>query len=191
MKRKKLFLTIFLSFYLITSCKTERIYKELFELSENDFKEYPIWENCTFNGIVKMNNDSNVGINTFTPFKQKKLNELDSGYYLVKTKFIFADSSEYTGYIIPKSGKIDSLKIGKIEPTIFYKNQKLTFWKGILGINSIEINEFYEKAGKSKSEIFPIKFFTNSELTGTVMKGNIPGIGYCEDYNCESIKFEK
>ena len=181
---------MFLSFYLITGCKTDRICKDLFELSENDFKEYSIWENCTFNGIVKMNNDSNFGINTFTPFKLKKLKELDNGYYLVKTKFIFADLSEYTGYIIPKRGKIDSLKIGKIEPTIFYKNQKMTFWKGILGIDSLEINEFYEKVGKSKSEIFPIKFITNSELTETLVKGNIHGIGYCEDYNCESIKFE-
>ena len=47
-----------------------------------------------------------------------------------------------------------------------------------------------KKVGKSKSEIFPIKFITNSKLTETVIKGNIPGIGYCEDYNCESIKFE-
>lgn len=191
MNEKLIYYFLIFSLTFLFSCKTEKTYKESFEISESDFQNYPIWENCIFNGLAAINNNSNITESTFTPYLKKELINPEHGFYYVKAKFRFADLTEYNGFLIPIHGIVDSSKIGNMEPTIFYNGSKLTFWKGVLSIDSLELNDFYERVKKTKSDIFPITFFVDSTIMGKKIEGMIPGIGHCIDYNCDTIRFKK
>jgi hypothetical protein len=191
MQKILIYISLICNLTFICSCKVERKYKESFELAECDFQEYPIWENCIFNGLTKMHYKSNITESTFTPYLDKELIKLEFGFFYVKAKFRFADLSEYNGYLIPVKDNFDSTLIRKMEPTIFYHGRKLTFWKGIISVDSLVLKEFYENTHKTKAEIFPITFIVDTTLLGRKYEGKIPGIGYCIDNNCDSIRFNQ
>ncbi|MCZ4696505.1 hypothetical protein DWB61_17795 [Ancylomarina euxinus] len=184
-----IYLCLLNTLILINSCKQERVYKESIELNESDFQNYPIWQNCIYNGLVQMNNDLNITPETYTPYLNNEIINPEQGLYYTKAIFRFNDLTEYNGYVIPIQGKVDSSTIGNLEPTIFCNNKRLTFWNGILTVDSLDLKEFYETIGKSKEEVFPIIFSVDNKIIGRKINGVISGIGYCIDYNCDTIRY--
>ena len=181
----------FLHFCLLTlvlvSCKETKNCKPSFELTESDFENNPIWENCIT--IEKYQETGTT--DTFGPILDKAPVNPKNGYYLVLTNFEFADKSKYKGYVSPQMGRFDSTKIGSLTPTIFVNNKRLSLWTGVIGLDSLYLMEFYQTIGKKRHDVFPIVFYVDPKLQSGMQTGTINGIGYCSDLKCDSIKFIK
>jgi hypothetical protein len=174
---------------LFYNCRNENSNRHIFELSINDFEKYPIWENCIFNGLAHANNDLNITESTFCPYIEKK--PIDpNGYYLVKTFFKLADSSILQGYSINlRLNELPSVK--NSQPVIIINNNfHISFWKGILGCDSLMLEDFYQCMNKGKNEIFPIIFYTSNQYSKS-LKGTITGFSFCADFNCDTVKYSK
>jgi hypothetical protein len=169
------------------SCKETKNCKPSFELTESDFENNPIWENCIT--IEKYQETGTT--DTFGPILDKAPVNPKNGYYLVLTNFEFADKSKYKGYVSPQMGRFDSTKIGSLTPTIFVNNKRLSLWTGVIGLDSLYLMEFYQTIGKKRHDVFPIVFYVDPKLQSGMQTGTINGIGYCSDLKCDSIKFIK
>jgi hypothetical protein len=172
---------------IVASCKDSKSCKPSFELTESDFEDNPIWENCIT--IEKYQETGTT--DAFTPVLDKVTIDPDNGYYLVAAGFEFADKSKYGGYVSPRAGRFDSTKISGLTPTIFVNNKHLALWAGAIGLDSLSLIEFYQTIGKKEQDIFPIVFYVDSKHQSGMQTGIINGIGYCSDLKCDSIKFIK
>jgi len=94
----------------------------------------------------------------------------------VATHFTFSDGSRHPGFVTPTYSD-EGFKIGHLgdlSPNVFTDSeQRFLLWFGMS--NEYEaIAKFYDAFGKTKAEVFPIRFETLPGLTTELAWGEIP-----------------
>ncbi len=144
------------------------IRKQVYDLTAEDFRLYPLWEFCSDEEGLAGQDEATV-----KPSDDHGVPAYSPGAYVVATDFVFADGSAMEGYIY--SGKPEDF--GCITPIVFLKEERISFWFGRRPPSSQEIAAIYKLLDRNASEIFPIRFRTRVPINGDLMDGSLNGFG--------------
>lgn len=158
------------------------ILKQFSELTLQDFYKYPVWIQCHVMDYEELWYDE-TDEETFRPWLGELPVSPSKAIFLVRSKFIFADGTEYEGFITPgESNSNDIQELGYIQPYVFVNHGKgIGFWFGALPHDYAEDKKkfYYSLIGKKPEEIFPIIFEAEKKYADGIIKGTIPGFcGY-------------
>ena len=147
------------------------VLKQFGDFSAKDFEQNAVWVNSHGLDSEEPWYDE-TDEETFRPWDGGLPVNASDGMSLVRTNFVFADGSELTGFSTPAFNADD---IGAMQPQVFVDNRMFGFWCGMLGIAQRKRSDFYSALGKTPSEVFPIQFAGDRDLTGGICSGKIEG----------------
>jgi len=146
-----------------------RIRKQVYELTTQDFLDYPIWEFCPEEEGVDGQDEATVRPTT----KAELTNELP-GSCVVAAKVWLADGSSSAGYLY----NCEEHDIGCVQPNLLAGASQVNFWLGSLRFipNPTErVQLGYRKIGKTKDAVFPLSFESTPKVNGQTLRVIMPG----------------
>jgi hypothetical protein len=141
------------------------IWKQVYELSVQDFLDHPIWEFCSDEEGVEGRDEATV-----RPTTKTKLTAELPGACVLAAKVGFADGSSGAGYLY----NCEEDDIGCVQPNLLAGASQVNFWLGWLRFipNAAErVQLGYRKIGKTKDAVFPISFESTLKVKGRALKG--------------------
>jgi hypothetical protein len=145
------------------------IWKQVYELSVQDFLDHPIWEFCSDEEGVEGRDEATV-----RPTTKTKLTAELPGACVLAAKVGFADGSSGAGYLY----NCEEDDIGCVQPNLLAGASQVNFWLGWLRFipNAAErVQLGYRKIGKTKDAVFPISFESTLKVKGRALRVVIPG----------------
>lgn len=152
-----------------------KIRKQVYDLTLQDFEQYPIWEFALDEEGEEGQDEATVG-----PFETQSQNDFPAGIFVTKATFTLSDGTEARGFIYPPFGKDEGNDLGIIQPNIITDKGQVPFWHGIREPNSIEINDYSRMLGKSSSEIFPLKYKSDKKIDLKYIEGMLEGFYFLQ-----------
>lgn len=154
-----------------------KIRKQVYELTVDDFTEFPVWEFA-----LDEEGEENQDEATVRPSTAPLPLDCSESRFIVRAKFSLADGTRHIGYLTPCHATED---LGSIQPIVITQQGQVTFWMGAARGNT---NPFYEKLGKSAERIFPVTFKSDVPLVGGVVFGSIPGFLHLADWKTGRVE---
>lgn len=147
----------------------QRIRKQVYELTVQDFLEYAIWEFCLDEEGVEGQDEATV-----RPTTKSELTDELPGACVLAARVRFADGSSSAGYLY----NCEENDIGCVQPNLLGDAFQVNFWLGWLRFipNAAErVRLGYLKIGKTKDAVFPISFESTPNVKGRALKVVMPG----------------
>ncbi len=145
--------------------------KQFGDFSAKDFEQNAVWVAChVLDYEEPWYEETDEG--TFRPWNDALPVNASNGMLLVRTKFVLADCSELTGFPTPAFKAND---IGAMQPQVFVDDHIFGFWGGMVGIAQGKRNALYSALGKTPSEVFPVQFEGDKDITDGICSGRIEG----------------
>ncbi|CAM2943411.1 hypothetical protein [Vibrio neptunius] len=142
------------------------IEKEIYELTRDDLKQYPIW-------YFPMDDTVDDEL-TIRPFDGDC--QTNDCQVIARTVFFANDGSEYMGYIYWNNPN----NVEDVKPVVFVNNEDcVTFWNGIVEANWSDYGE-EQKELRSK---LPLKYSSETVQGLESLSGKLEGLYYFEDEN--------
>jgi hypothetical protein len=159
--------------------------KQFGELEAEDFERHPVWVGCHTADYGKPWYED-TDEETFRRYTGKLPADPAEGMLLVRAVFELRDGSRYRGFVTPAAEGWDKGLVGRPifehnhilgtqQPQMFVGDHLFGFWGGMLGIPSQAQQELYAALGKRPDVIFPVRFYTDADLTTGVGDGAIEG----------------
>jgi hypothetical protein len=145
--------------------------KQFGDLTPQDFERHPVWIGChtaDYDEPWYENTDEQ----TFRPWTGELPADASKGMLLVKATLELRDGSRHAGFVTPASNEGD---LATQQPQIFAANQRFNFWGGIFGIPEDGRKALYAALGKSRDEVFPLRFSADPSLATRVTTGQVDG----------------
>jgi hypothetical protein len=146
----------------------DRIRKQVYDLTTEDLRAYPLWEFCLDEEGVEGQDEATV-----KPSVDVEVPGYSPGAYVVATDFFLHDGSSLEGYIY--SGKPSDF--GCVQPNVILGSGQVNFWFGIRAPNAEKLKRIYERFGKTKDQLFPLSYKTRVAINGNRADGTIYGFG--------------
>jgi hypothetical protein len=145
-----------------------RIRKQMFDLSDADFKEYAAWEFCLDEEGVEGQDEETV-----RPSSLRDIPGNSFGSYLVAADVAFGDGSKASGYLFS-----DESDVVSASPLAFMRSEKVMFQ--IPGSFSPEKAEerkecLYSQLGMDRASVFPVTFTSLVPVNGSPMRFVLDG----------------
>jgi hypothetical protein len=169
------------------------ILKQFADLTEKDFNDFPIWVSCH---IIDYDEDwyDDTDEETYRPWTETNNDIIRETNCLVKTRLTLFSGDIYSGISSPEitDEQKNENDLGGIQPHIFTRDGELFgFWSGMFQRNNKFLNSFYSAMGKSKDQIFPIKFEAETSQNGMTTSGTINGFLSIKDFDKGTIEIIK
>ena len=148
-----------------------KIRKQVYELTVDDFIEFPVWEFA-----LNEEGEENQDEATVRPSTAPLPLDCSESRFVVRAKFSLADGTRYIGYLTPGHAADD---LGLIQPMIITPEGQVIFWMGAVPSDT---GPYYQKLGKTAGQIFPVAFKSDVPLVGGVIFGSIPGFLHLADW---------
>jgi hypothetical protein len=150
----------------------KRIRKRVYDLTINDLLEFPVW-------IFALDEEGEPGRDeaTVRPWQEPPPFDPGEGLNVLRTDFWLADGTQAVGYL---SAQVpgDLSEIGYIQPTIVTPRGQVWFWFGAAKPGPDKTRNAYETLGKSRSQVFPVRYESAVEITTGRVTGVIKGFLY-------------
>src|SRR5579863_5406652 len=146
-----------------------RIRKQVYELTAQDFLDFPIWEFCSEEERVAGQDEATVRPTT----KTELIDELP-GSCVLAANVRFADGSSSAGYLY----NCEEDDLGCVQPNLLATASQVNFWLGWLLFvpNAAErVQLGHQKIGKTKAAVFPLSFESTPTVKGRTLRVVIPG----------------
>jgi hypothetical protein len=156
-----------------------KVLKKEDELSISDLMEFPVWKFAFEESKVYQ-----LDTIMMKPHISDPPYDIHKFRFLIRTTFKLANNVEMKGYTKPfdlldkfmgHQAPID------LSPVIITPRGHVAFCYGINKPNPEEISNNYLLLGHNVSEVFPVKFKTDMEITNGISNGVIEGFMYCEE----------
>ena len=144
--------------------------RQLGTLKPEDFTRHPVWVQCHVVDSEEAWN-SQTDEETFRPWTGGLPVEPQHGMFLVRATFDLADGTILTGFVTPSA----SSELGTMQPSLFTASgQRVAFWLGMFP-RLEECEAAYSSLAKTASQVFPIRFAADVQLSRGVASGTLEG----------------
>jgi len=116
--------------------------KQIYDLTLEDLKKYPIWEDLSENDDEAEDECTVRGHSG--PYESVESN------CVVLTKFYMHDGTSHLGFIDPAYYSLNT------QATIFFPRGTVSFWFGIKKPSENEIKDYYHTMEKTYKQVFPL-----------------------------------
>jgi len=155
--------------------ESPRISKQVYELTLDDLRTFPVWEFRVAEDSPEDQDESTV-----RPYIGRgPLNPADR-MFVVRAVFTLADGSIMRGYFTPPGR--DDAGIGTLQPIIVTELGQVRFWCGTAAPDAKRLAHSYALLGKNAERVFPLRFESEVELAGGVIRGSVAGFLVLEDF---------
>lgn len=164
--------------------QTRRLRKQVYELTSEDLLDYPVWE-------FALDEEGEEGQDeaTVRPFSYDGALDPSWGSFIIRAVFELADGTKLSGYLTPPPSGLEDEDLGLVQPCVTGPDEQVSFWWGVMERSRNEISSVYSRLGKaSATEIFPICFASDVELTGGPVTGEIPGFLLLNSTNFTDVR---
>lgn len=155
--------------------ESRRLRKQVYELTPNDLRAFPVWE-------FRLDEQGEEGRDesTVRPYHASRALDPADRMFIVRALFTLADGSRMWGYFTPP-GRGEATT-GSLQPTIVTDRGQVRLWCGtaVPGLKRLARN--YEFLGKDQKQLFPVQFESDVELVGGPVRGIVPGFLVLEDF---------
>ena len=153
------------------------IRKQVYELSEDDLMEFPVWE-------FALDEEDEEGQDeaTVRPSSAPLPLNTSEARFIVRAKFALADGTQHMGYLTPGHAADD---LGSVQPLIITPKGHVIFWMGAIRGDTAPL---YQKLGKTSAQTFPVLFKSDVPLVGGVVFGSIPGFLHLADWKSGRVE---
>ena len=158
-----------------------KIRKQVYELTPEDLREFPIWEFC-------LDEEGKDGQDEATVRPYQAPGPLDprDGMFIVRAAFTLADGSRANGYLTPPVQN-DS-RMGTLQPTIVTDTGQVMLWFGCAVPDRGTLAKSYAQLGRDDGlQVFPLCFESQVELIGGPILGSLPGFLHYPDWRGEEV----
>lgn len=108
---------------------------------------------------------------TFRPWIGALPVEPQHAMFLVRARFSLADRTSLTGFFTPSATR----DLGALQPSVFTASgQRIAFWLGMFP-RTEEREAAYRALGKTASQVFPVHFAADGQLSGGITSGALEG----------------
>jgi hypothetical protein len=145
-----------------------RIRKQVYDLTTEDFRRYPLWEFCLDEEGTEGQDEATV-----KPSDDSEVPGYSPGAYVMAADFKLSDGSSMEGYIY--SSEPDDFSCA--QPNIIVESGQINFWFGIRVPEVEKLKRIYERLGKTSGQLFPLGYKTRVEINGSRLNGTIKGFG--------------
>jgi hypothetical protein len=152
-----------------------RLRKQVYELTLHDLSTFPVWE-------FRLDGEGEEGRDESTVRPYSALGPLnpDERMFVVRAVFILADGSQMYGYLTPPQR--GDASVGALQPIIVTNRGQVRLWCGTATPDSKRLARNYELLGKSANQVFPVRFESDVDLLGGLVKGSVPGFLVLKDF---------
>ena len=143
---------------------SERIRKQVYDLTIDDLSSHPVWEFC-----LDEEGEEGQDEATVKPSEEKEVPGHSPGSYILASDVRFADGSTGIGYIY--SGEPGDF--GCIQPNVVTASGQVNLWLGWLKFvkdPQAAVAKALGQLGKNPTTAFPIRFKTRPDLNGAPME---------------------
>jgi len=145
-----------------------RIRKQVYDLSTEDLRRYPLWEFCLEEEGIEDQDEATV-----KPSDDTEVPGYSPGTFVVATDFQLSDGSLMEGYIY--SGEGDDFSC--IQPNLIVDSGQINIWFGIQVPEVEKLKKIYDLLEKTREQLFPICYKTRVAINGSRLNGTIKGFG--------------
>ena len=158
-----------------------KIRKQVYQLTLEDLSKSPVWE-------FALDEEGEEGQDeaTVRPYEFSGVLDTSDGMFIVRAFFILADGSRFLGYLTPPVQGDEGL--GTLQPIIVTQQGQVGFWRGVVAPDSARLSHFYGLLGKDASQVFPIRYESEVDLSGGKITGSIPGFLVLEDFRTQKTR---
>ena len=146
----------------------QRIRKQMFDLTAEDFGEFAVWEFCLDEEGLEGQNETTV-----RPSALKAIPANSMGSFLIAAEVRFGDGTKGVGYLFS-----DERDVISAWPAVFISSRKVQFQiAGSLPIEKVEERkeQYYRELGMDRQSIFPISFHSLVPVAGRTMSFVLDG----------------
>ncbi len=142
------------------------------DLTPAHFQRHPVWIQChVIDYDEPWYNESDE--ETFRPCDEPLPVAPDVGMLLVRASGTLADGTVLPAFLTPiveKGHHGTSHPLGSMQPQLFgLTGRREAFWHGMMEPSRADLEAFYERAGRTPDQVFPIRFAADPGLaTGGV-----------------------
>jgi hypothetical protein len=145
---------------------TMKIRKQVYELTDKDLANYPVWEFALDEETVEGQDEATV-----RPYSADGAIDPSHGMFIVLAEFILADGTIMKGYLTPQVKGFE--QVGFIQPIIVTPTGQVSFWFGSMTPSPEQLAIAYRALGKKSGQVFPVKYrslipITRGEISGTI-----------------------
>ncbi len=152
--------------------------KQVYELTENDLIENPLWSFLSEDDD-KAHDEATV--------QNCDFNKLPDSVFIVSASFITADGTTYSGYVYGETAN----EMALVQPNIIIDDKQVAFWYGVAKPENSAIVDIYSRIGKSRKELFPLKWQINIDIENIISSGTIEGFGYYKSFRNKVVRYLK
>ena len=159
-----------------------RIRKQVDQLTEQDFRESPVWE-------FALDEEGEEGQDeaTVRPYVLERDLDPSEGMFILRARLLLADGTILQGYMTPPFR--GDAGLGTLQPVVLTAQGQVSFWLGSIDPGTAFIADQYSRMGKSSAtQVFPIRFESAVPLVGGPVRGEIPGFLILEDFQTASTR---
>lgn len=145
-----------------------KIRKQVYELTLDDVKKFPVWE-------FALDEEGEEGQDeaTVRPYEVSGPLEPSDGMFIVRATFTLADGTRMHGYVTPPVKRDDGL--GRLQPVIITERGQVLFWHGVVPPSAENLAQSYARLGRDAAKSFPAQVVSDVELVGSPIRATIPG----------------
>lgn len=151
--------------------------KQLPDLRASDLERFPVWEQA-------LDEEGFPGQDEETVKPRPDLVEVNpsEGSFIVRAEFIARDGSRFDGYAWPQLDSAFS-----VQPTLVTENGQVNLWYGSFVPEAQRLDKEYALLGKTRNELFPIRFRSVVPVRGVRLEGEVPGFMYLTDWQSGNL----
>jgi hypothetical protein len=151
-----------------------KIRKQVYELTQEDFDQHPVWEFALDEECEEGQDEATV-----RPYPHDPPLDPSEGMFVVRASFTLADGTAMNGYLTP--GVQGDTSMGTLQPIILAGASQVMFWCGIFPPTAEFLAESYQLLGKTAEQVFPVKFSSEAPVAGGPVEGVLEGFLYLHD----------
>lgn len=159
---------------------TLKVRKQVYELTLEDLRRFPVWEFKLDEGGKGQDESSVCPCTTSGPL------DAAERMFVVRAVFTLADGSTMHGYCSPPLRGDDS--IGMVQPIIVTECGQVRFWCGTAAPDAKRLARNYAWLGKDVDCVFPMQFKSDAEWVGRPITGRVAGFLVLEDFRTRRVR---
>jgi hypothetical protein len=148
--------------------RTMKMRKQVYELTEQDLRACSTWE-------FALDEEGEEGLDeaTVRPWTGQTPLDPADGMFVVRASIVLADGTVCCGYLTPPLRGDDS--VPAVQPVILTERGQVMLWYGVIAPELESIQEAYEKLGRSRGQVFPVRYASDAPLLSGVVEGSVDG----------------
>jgi hypothetical protein len=160
------------------------IRKQIYDLTEQDLGEYPVWEFALDEEGLEGQDEATV-----RPMLFQGSLDPDGETFIVRSNFTLTDGTSFSGHLTMHP--FETSDLGFVQPSIVTRGGQVQFWCGTIAPSSEQLAKFYKLLERIPSQVFPLKFESNAPLNSKPIRGTLEGFLILSDLKKQEVRVVK